>query len=59
MRESVGDPNFPIWLIADSQPEQWQGDLITPLDPNYFDFVGKKLAELFLKKFISEWIWIS
>jgi len=35
VRDSVGDPNFPIWLIADSQPENWQGKLLTPLDPRH------------------------
>lgn len=32
MQRSVGNPRFPIWLLADSNPRQWQSVLQTPLD---------------------------
>ena len=35
MRESAGDPEFPIWLIGDSPPEKWADKLDTPLDPRH------------------------
>jgi uracil-DNA glycosylase len=35
MKDSVGDPKFPIWLIGDSPPEAWVGKLDTPLDPRH------------------------
>jgi len=35
MRESAGDPEFPIWLIGDSPPEKWAAELDTPLDPRH------------------------
>jgi len=35
MKDSVGDPTFSIWLIADSEPRSWQGLLLTPLDPRH------------------------
>ena len=35
MKDSVGDPGFPIWLVADSEPKRWQELLLTPLDPRH------------------------
>ena len=35
MRDFVGDPEFPIWLIGDSPPEAWADKLDTPLDPRH------------------------
>lgn len=35
MQDSVGDPEFPIWLIGDSPPEAWARKLDTPLDPRH------------------------
>jgi len=35
MKDSVGDPKFPIWLIGDSPPEKWADKLDTPLDPRH------------------------
>jgi len=35
MKDSVGDPEFPIWLIGDSPPEKWADKLDTPLDPRH------------------------
>jgi hypothetical protein len=35
MKREVGDRNFPIWLLGDSNPEQWQESLATPFDPRH------------------------
>lgn len=35
MKDSTGDPGFPIWLIGDSPPEEWADMLDTPLDPRH------------------------
>ena len=35
MKDSVGDPHFPIWLIGDSPPEAWAEKLDTPLDARH------------------------
>jgi hypothetical protein len=35
MDREVGDRNFPLWLIGDSNPVQWQSFLKTPLDPRH------------------------
>jgi len=35
MKDSTGDPKFPIWLIGDSPPEAWADKLDTPLDPRH------------------------
>jgi hypothetical protein len=35
MEREVGDRNFPLWLIGDSNPAQWQSSLKTPLDPRH------------------------
>ncbi len=35
MRRETGDPHFPIWLIGDSNPSQWESDLQTPFDPRH------------------------
>jgi len=35
MRDSVGDPKFPIWLIGNSPPKNWVDKLDTPLDPRH------------------------
>jgi hypothetical protein len=35
MKDSVGKPEFPIWLIGDSPPEAWAAKLDTPLDPRH------------------------
>jgi len=35
MKRDVGDPAFPIWLLGDSNPPQWEGVLTTPLDPRH------------------------
>ena len=35
MKNSTGDPRFPIWLIGDSPPEAWADKLDTPLDPRH------------------------
>lgn len=32
MKDSIGDPKFPIWLIGDSPPKAWVNKLDTPLD---------------------------
>ncbi len=35
MNKEVGDKNFPIWLLGDSNPRNWQADLDSPLDPRH------------------------
>jgi hypothetical protein len=35
MQREVGNPEFPIWLIGDSNPKQWQDKLTIPLDPRH------------------------
>jgi hypothetical protein len=35
MKNSIGDPWFPIWLIGDSPPEKWADKLDSPLDPRH------------------------
>ena len=35
MKNSVGDPEFPLWLIGDSPPEKWANKLDSPLDPKH------------------------
>ena len=35
MKDSAGDPRFPIWLIGDSPPEARAEKLDTPLDPRH------------------------
>jgi len=35
MEREVGNRNFPLWLIGDSNPTQWQSSLKTPLDPRH------------------------
>lgn len=35
MNDSVGCPEFPIWLIGHSPPEAWADKLVAPLDPRH------------------------
>ena len=35
MKREVGNKSFPIWLMGDSEPENWQDKLDTPLDPRH------------------------
>jgi hypothetical protein len=35
MLRECGDKNFPIWLLGDSEPENWSSVLNTPLDPRH------------------------
>lgn len=35
MQRETGDRSFPIWLLGDSNPKQWQESLQTPLDPRH------------------------
>ena len=35
MREDDGRMNFPIWLLGDSEPDNWKDILETPLDPRH------------------------
>lgn len=35
MRDSTGDPKFPVWLVADSAPRNWHRLLLIPLDPRH------------------------
>ncbi len=35
MQVEVGNRDFPLWLIGDSNPAQWQDRLSTPLDPRH------------------------
>lgn len=35
MQPYSGDPKFPVWLIADSEPKNWRKLLLAPLDPRH------------------------
>lgn len=35
MKDHTGDLSFPIWLLGDSNPKNWQDRLDTPLDPRH------------------------
>ena len=35
MQPDTGDPTFPIWLLGDSNPVNWQDSLAHPLDPRH------------------------
>jgi hypothetical protein len=35
MNIEVGNKEFPVWLLGDSNPKNWQDVLITPLDPRH------------------------
>jgi len=35
MKKEVGNKDFAIWLLGDSNPENWQDILETPLDPRH------------------------
>ncbi len=35
MKRETGDPNFPIWLLGDSEPRNWSMVLDTPFDPRH------------------------
>jgi hypothetical protein len=35
MELEVGNRDFPLWLIGDSNPAQWESSLLTPLDPRH------------------------
>lgn len=35
MQRDTGDPSFPMWLLGDSNPKNWEHVLFTPLDPRH------------------------
>lgn len=35
MKRIAGDPSYPIWLLGDSNPRNWEDRLETPLDPRH------------------------
>lgn len=35
MQDQAGDPTFPLWLIGDSEPTNWNSQLAIPLDPRH------------------------
>lgn len=35
MKSEIGDRSFPIWLLGDSNPKNWQQILATPLDSRH------------------------
>jgi hypothetical protein len=35
MQREVGDKSFPIWLLGDSEPDNWKLILDTPFDPRH------------------------
>lgn len=35
MQREIGSKDFPIWLIGDSEPQNWKTLLATPLDPRH------------------------
>ncbi len=55
MKDFIGDPQFPVWLIADSEPRNWRQSLLTPLDPrhparhNIWTSVADYMQEAFYK----------
>lgn len=68
MLDYSGKPNFPIWLIADSEPERWHRVLETPLDPRHparhsiwtsvFDYMQKELYKQKGLRFDDENVYI-
>jgi len=35
VKDHTGDPRFPVWLVADSEPRNWHHLLSAPLDPRH------------------------
>jgi len=35
MRREVGDPDYAIWLLGDSNPKNWESVLDSPMDPRH------------------------
>ena len=35
MEQETGTPQYPIWLIGDSEPDRWKSELKTPFDPRH------------------------
>ena len=35
MKRDCGDKNFPIWLLGDSEPENWKDVLTSPFDSRH------------------------
>ena len=35
MKKETGNPRFPIWLLADSEPDGWRDRLDDPLDKRH------------------------
>lgn len=69
MKDSVGDPRFSVWLIADSEPKHWQGLLLTPLDPRHparhsiwtsvLDYMQETLYRQEKRRFASDQVYIT
>ena len=69
MKDSVGDPIFSVWLIADSEPKSWHGLLLTPLDPRHparhsiwtsvLDYMQEMLYRLERLRFASDRLYIT
>jgi len=69
MKDSVGDPMFSVWLIADSEPKRWQGLLLTPLDPRHparhsiwtsvLDYMQEALYRQEKRRFASDRLYIT
>ncbi len=68
IEESAGDPRFPVWLIADSEPKRWGKMLDTPLDPRHpachsiwtsvLNYVQDKLYRQDKRRFNTEHLYI-
>lgn len=69
MKNSVGDPMFCVWLIGDSEPKNWQGLLLTPLDPRHparhsiwtsvLDYMQEVLYKQENRRFASDRLYIT
>lgn len=69
MKDSVGDPMFSVWLIADSEPKNWRELLLTPLDPRHparhsiwtsvLDYMQEALYRQEKRRFASDRLYIT
>lgn len=69
MKDSVGDPRFSVWLVADSEPKTWQELLLTPLDPRHparhsiwtsvLDYMQEALYRQEKRRFASDQLYIT
>lgn len=68
MKDYTGDPKFPVWLVADSEPKNWRHLLVTPLDPRHparhsiwtpvLEYIQETLYRLDRRRFNTETLYI-